>query len=544
MAPSLRRCFFVLLLFEVLAFRLHMTSMGFYLDDWWEISHTAQRAGYWEGVRGLAATEFYWDRPVNLLLFPLIHRISAVPDVLGPRAWAPQILLTGLETAQAWLLLLLLDGLTRNRRLALAAAALALLFPNRGGTHFRAGGISTHVGLVTALASLVLQLRWLGSRRTMHLAAGQLLYALGLFTYDGHMLAPAFLAGALAARDRVEGKPWRRAASDASRCLAPFALVLGAALLWKWAGVQAFSDAANPKASVISVSVSNVVKVFVAGLGCTTIWPLSLSAVRLADAWIEFGWLLAWLPVLAWWAAREIGVVEEGQDRERRAGMAALAGGAACGFIGTYAPFTLSPAYMPYVNGVMSRLNGTGAWAGGMILAGAYCLLQRRFAGVSGPGRYIPRAALALTLSAFFWTSWVESRAWGQAWSLQKEVLAGVIRDPAVIRGPATIILTGVPKTIRGAPVFDSDMDFGTALRVVTGRQDLTGNVFSAGMQVQDGELVQTYFGRTVYRKPLSSLRVYDHAARRSGPATGLKSLPPVSRSLLFKLFLGPGMEP
>ncbi len=133
--------------------------------------------------------------------------------------------------------------------------------------------------------------------------------------------------------------------------------------------------------------------------------------------------------------------------------------------------------------------------------------------------------------------------AWSRAWSLQQEILARLL--PHAARWPEQdwVALTGVPRFIHGAPVFEG-RDLGRALRLRSGREDLFGFVLHPHMTVKNGELIQMGLGKVVFRYPLTTLALYDYSLGRFRNAADLSLRPPPPKpSFLSKLFLGPGME-
>ncbi|MBI5622879.1 MAG: hypothetical protein HY924_03785 [Elusimicrobia bacterium] len=531
------RALLILLAVEFAGLRPGSFGTGWHLDDWYEVSLTVQGPEYADGVRGFADAGIYWDRPLNMLLLPLVHRLSGVSseDPLPARPWVPQTLLAFLEAGEGLLLFLLLERLLGSPGLALTAAGLALLFPNRAGLHFRPGLIGQQLSQVLMLASMLAHLRWRESGRSWFLAAGAGLYAGGLLVFETPMLAPLLLAGALAGRSWAESGDPGKAAREAARCLAPYAAVLAAVVLWKFAGLRFIPEAMNQKSEKLSFSVSNAAKVLAAGMGCTTLWPLTLSCLRLRDALAELGRLWLVLPFFAVWAALTLRSHLDRGPIPGREVRWTLAGAAAFGFVGTYAPFMVSAHHMPYVNGILSRVNGVSAWVGGLWLAAGVVLLPGRWRG----------PCLGLLLAAFTWTNWVEARAWARAWEEQKEILSSLVPQVrGLAPGPSSILLQGAARTVHGATVFDSNYDLGWALRMLTQRPDLRANVLGPDMEVRGANLVQTSGGVVTNSYPLAVLRVYDHRTRRLGPAEVLSPPPPVKRSVLFKLLFGPGMDP
>lgn len=531
-----RGALWTLLLIQLIVFRLDFLGAGYYLDDWWEISLAAQGNSLLDALKAFARVG-YWDRPLNMLLLAGLHRLSGVPETFRP--WIGQSLLVVLEVLQGWLFFLLARRLFRWQSLALAAAALAMLFPNRPGIHYRITLLCLHFSLVLVLSSLLAHLKWWESGRRRDLIVGQLLFATALLFYESPMLMPLLLAGGIAGRSLAHGKQAGRIAADGAKLLFPYGLSIAVLLLWKWVGMRTLFETANLKASVIDISLKNVGMVLVGGFGCVSIWPLSLSLMRLGDAVRELGWLWLALPFLALWLGKSIRVRPDDREASQREVLFALCGAIVGGFLGTYAPYVLSDAYVPHVNGIMSRVNGTGAWVAGMALTAAMLSLLRPR---HGKAPLSPALLLPLLL-AFTWTNWVEARAWSEAWRLQRTILSRLAPHAKEIPPSTTLMLSGAPRFIRGAPVFDSDYDLGPALRLTTGRKDISANVVSPRMQLEDGWLVERYRGQVVNRYAPSEFRIYDLFHDRLGPSSSLSLITPPKYGLLQLIFLGPGRD-
>ncbi|MBI5623860.1 MAG: hypothetical protein HY924_08785 [Elusimicrobia bacterium] len=526
----------LLFLLHLFGLRLNLLSAGFYIDDWWLISMAGQGSRFIDGVRAFMETGFFWDRPLEMLHDALILRLSGPPAM--DHAWVPQLVLGSLELAESFLLFLLLKRLLDWRGLALLAAGLIALYPNRGGFHYRPNLVCQHLSQTLILASILVHAHWWRSRRWPALAASQALYAMALLSYEAAMFMPLMLGGAVAGRALAEGGGRAETLKEVLKGLLPYAVVLAVLLLWKWAGIPFLMGSHNPKSGFMALSPSQALKTLAAGAGCVTLWPLSLSAVRLLDAGRELGWLLIFAPLAAGLAAAALRLKPEDGPEDASASAGALAGAVAAAFLGAYAPFLLAESYLPYVNGVMSRVNGAGAWTGGLLLAAFLWALSRRASG------RVPFVAPWLLLTAFTWTNWVEADAWSRAWAAQKDILSRLAPHTARLHDSNAVLLAGAPRFIHGAPVFDSDYDLNPALRVTFGRKDLHGNVLTPRMTVEGAELVERYRGREVHRYPVSSLVIYDYGADRIIGAADVAVPALRETGFLSKLFLGPGMEP
>lgn len=540
MDGRVKRAFLVLFLIDIVCLRLNFFGAGYHLDDWVEIFLATHGQTVWDSFQLFAKTD-YLDRPLNIILLTFLHRVSGAPQALNP--WMGQLLIVGLAISQAWLLFLLLDRLTKWRSLALTAAGLILLFPNRGGVHYRISLLMLHCSLTFILASLLVHLNWAKTRRWLSLAGSQLLYLLGSLFYESPMLMPLMLGGAWIGQGLMEGRKLKKLIPSVIRDLSPYGFSIAALLLWKSFGMSYFFGTANMKARLIDGSLANSIKVFIAGFGCSTLWPISLSAVRLLDAVRDLGWLWLLLPVVVFLLSRELRIQNTDKPENERAALGVLMGAILGAYIGTYTPYILSSAYMPYVNGIMSRLNGTGAWVGGMTLTLGLYFLQHRFAHQSDVRRRIPVLATGILLSAFVWTNWTDSFAWARAWTMQKDILTRLTRHVENLTGPKMILLAGAPQTIQGAPVFESNYDFAPALRMRTGRMDLSGNVVSPHMAIEDGKLVIKAHETIMHSYALSDFQIYDYKTDQMQPSSKLRLRPFRHPGPLEKIFLGPGMS-
>lgn len=536
-----RRLFLSLAAIEIFGRRLHIFSTGYYLDDWWEMWLAAQ-SSLGAAIKAYANVG-YLDRPLNMILLVLLHRASGPLDPL--RAMLAQAALAALEIAEAWLFFRVLERLTRWRSLAFVAAGILLLFPDRAGIHYRVTLLCLHFSLVLVLASLLEHLRWMKMGGWRALMSSQALYLLAMLFYELPMLMPLLIAGGAAARGAAEGKSRRDLLWEAARCLAPYGVALLVVITWKWVGIRAIWGTANMKTSVLSPSWSNAVKVFAAGLGCTSLWVLSFCAVRLRDALAELRWLWLPLPFFAAWLTALLRPSHDDRPSELAPAIAATIGAAGGCFIGSYAPFVLSDAYMPYVNGIMSRLNSTGAWSGAMLLALGVSYCAGALADATGRRARFLSFVPAVVFAAFVWTSWTESAAWARAWRLQKVILGEILSAGVEVSGghPKPVILTGAPRFIHGAPVFEGDYDLTPALRLLSGRRDVSGMALSGRMKAAGREMVEEYRGKTIRRLPFDDVVVYDHRTRGFVPALDVAFEPFPETSFWEKAFLGPGME-
>lgn len=460
--------FLLLVAAECLSFAPFIHHRGFYADDWIFLHNGFASEGIWDAMSRLAQGGF-WARPVEILHYPLFYSLGLDHPL------AAQALLLLLKVAEGWLLFKLLERLLGRSELALWAALLALVFPNRSATHLWFANSPQGVSLVLGLAALLLHESWLRTRDRRRLAGGLACYLVALLNYESIAFAPLGLGAALAARETAAGLPWRKACLRAARDLLPLGACLGAGLLWMWGGAALLSGQANPKP--LQLSLASVLEVYAAGLACLTTRPLMLcvTTARTAARYLP-------APGIFLWAAGILGVAHAAVGAKATPGdksgpMKIAAAFAAAIFIGAYAPYGLSRhGYLPDVGGIMDRINGVGAWSAGLGLAALLALL---------PSAGLRRAALALLLGAFTWTNAFTSLQWAVAWETQRAVLAGVSRRARELPASAMVILAGAPLRIGGAPIFTESWDFDYALKLVSGRADLSGRVAGARLRFE-----------------------------------------------------------
>ena len=232
--------FLVLLLAELAAFRLYALSCGFYHDDWIFLEMLQTGGGGFWGAAKVFAAKGHWLRPVQILQLPLFY-LGALP--FPP---AGQAILAALELCDGLLLYLLFERLGLRKGMALCAAALALLFPNRDVVHFWLSNASQLLAHALALGAFLIHLDYIDRRGLARLLAGQALFLAAVLTYES--AAFLFLLPACAALFEGKGSP-RRAAAD----YWPFAETLALAVIWQRLGARLLLGAENHKVMAFSL---------------------------------------------------------------------------------------------------------------------------------------------------------------------------------------------------------------------------------------------------------------------------------------------------
>lgn len=451
----MRAPFLLLLFAELAGFGIWSHRLGFYHDDWVFLENCVRGGSFW-GAVGDFAEGGYWTRPLEILHFPLLYALG------GLKPFPYHAVLLALDLAQAALFFTLLKRLLDAPRLALLAAILFILHPSRFATHVWMASSPQALALTLVLGSLVLFLKWMDSRSLRWLILSQALYLAGFLSYESGAFLPLFLFGGLAGRYLNAGLGWKRSLRDAAAALIPFGLSLAAGLAWQIFGAAALQGA-NPKS--LSPSLVRGLKVFGAGFECLANRALHVCWKLAPGAWLEASWglRLAWAActaVIAGWLGRR--PAAEGEDRAVRPAFAA----AGAGFFAAYLPYAVSADYSPQVFGLMSRTNAAGALAGALALAAGLAA----FADKVRP----QRTALLVLVGAFTWANWGQARHWARSWEIQTDLLARLA--PKADRLPkGSMIFVCAPRETGTAPVFDAHFSVSGALRLSSGRLDLSG---------------------------------------------------------------------
>jgi hypothetical protein len=497
---------------EGLSFGPCILHRGFYCDDWMFLYNDFLSEGIWDAFRRMAQGGF-WVRPVEILHYPLFYSLGLPHPVIA------QAMLLALKIAEGCLFFRLLDRLLGWRELALWATFLALAYPNRSATHLWFANSPQGVSVVLVLISMLLHESWTRNRKGLWLAGSAACYLSALLSYESITFAPLLLGAGLAVRAAYAGTPWKKALLSAAKDLLPYGACALAALLWMWAGVSLLLRQPNPKP--LFFSLKSILAVYVSGLACLTNRPLGVCIQNVPLAFRHFpplGILLLAAGVLTvvYWSGADASADDargaDGEAVRKRALRIAAAVGAAT-FVGAYAPYGLSRhLYLPAVGVIMDRLNGVGAWSAGIFLAaGLAALFRARFAA--------GRSVLFLILVSFTWTNAFVCLQWAVAWETQRSILANVSGQVHALPAASTVILAGAPRLVGGAPVFTESWDFDEALKIVSGRRDLSGRVVGRRMRFEKDFVAErpgaAHWPRTEeWRYPYRNLYLYRHDKR------------------------------
>ncbi len=465
------RFVFILLVVQLVSFRLFIHKTGFFLDDWVLLEFLREADGFWALINYLGSL-FFIVRPVGLVGYAIVYTLSAPNPMVG------QLILVVLDCLEAFFFFLVLHKLLNCRRLAFLAAVLVMICPVREAIHFwltTSVNVAAHIFL---LASFLCHMEWLRSRSRVQLVGGQVLYAVGFLSYEAIGFLPLILLAGLAAQRRFSGKTMKESMKSAFIDMLPYAIPFVLAVLWQWKGAKFLLAADNPKS--ISPSFSHAFSVYWSGLQCLTTALVENCMLNFSAAWDYFS-----APHVVLWASFTGGLVwvlhekpEAGNISIKSLKILLVVMGTT--FFASYLPFALSGQYEPQIWGVMSRTNGSGAWVCGSLLAGLITALGPKSPWAQNL-RYpaiISNSLLLLVIGSFTWTNWYSSRAWSVAWETQQKIMSRLLVETHKVPAGGVLMVRGFPTQAGTAPVISNDQyDFHHALKYATKRSDIRGGV-------------------------------------------------------------------
>ncbi|MEK7858247.1 MAG: hypothetical protein AAB320_03815 [Elusimicrobiota bacterium] len=495
----------LLLIVEIVGFGVYARQLGFYHDDWPLLEQMSSAPGYWARVKMQTATAAVFRLP-QILVWPLVYAGA------GSAPLPHHLVAMALDWLGAVALYLLLCRLLGRPRLALAAAAFAILHPSHPATHHWWVNASCQPpAQALALASLILFTFWLEARARAWLAAAAAAYLLSLLWYESSAFLPLMLAPAILEQARRDGLRWGAAAARTARALAPLAAPLAAALAIQSYVLPLLSGVPHPKG--VTLSPAWTATVLRSGLESLTLETFKLCRITMRPAFAFFTDAQSILWALFTFAVAAALARKDSKDRPTTLGRATWV--ALATFLGAYAPYALSGAYEPQIVGIMSRTNGAGALAGALLLAALIeGLSESAWAARLIPRRPLGAALTAMVIGAFTWTDWYIAHLWAEAWTVQNLIVAGIDTRKAALP-PDAFVLLKAPEHLNGAPLFSAAWDFSSALRLKTGRKDLTGDILKAGMSSEKEGVVHRAGGQVLKVYPYKDLFMYSHEESR-----------------------------
>lgn len=497
-----------LLLLELAAFTWSGPRLGFLHDDWVLLDVFSSHHGLLSRVQALAQSGL-GARPLALPVYALAYS-------LGKMSPLPYHLVLGLlGLAGAWLYYRLLKESLGSENLALTAAALALLHPAASAVHLWFSAMPQVLSQDLVLAGLLLYARWLESRRALELAGALGLYLASLLCYESSAYLPIIVALGCLARKRQKGHPWRTAVPALLKDFLPLGLTLAAGVLWQVVGVRWVFSYPSPK--TLGFSRAALLATYSAGLDCLTgaqLWSLCRAALPVMLREFTTPHLLA----TAVAAAAAVALIERGPKpgpEARLSAWAVMAIGLVC-LAGAYAPYALA-GYTPRLFGVLSRINGGGVLAAGLLMALALECWARPKA--------LHVGLLAALVTAFGVADHVLAAQWGKAWWAQKAALDKVALKSRAVPAGANLLVQWQQPYVFGADMFylDEPWGFNAAARVATGRPDLTTTLVTPWMASERAEIVERKNGTVSRSFPYGNTFIYqldaDQLLRATPPA-------------------------
>ncbi len=488
---------------EVFSFAFCLRQLGLYQDDWAILDHLYTGSGFsfWHGCKTLWAAGVI-ARPLSIPIYSALYAIGG----FSPLPYHLALLAANALAAIAFYIWL--ERLTGDRRLALLAAALGVVYPAHPATHHLATHILQPLAHALALAALTVHVSWLERRtRRAGLLCGAL-FAAGFLAKESVAFLPLLGVAAACARSRAHGDDGRTTLRRLPIDMLPLAAAFGFGLLWQWV-----IKSQQPLSVHWSLHWTRVV--YVSALKSLTLETFQL--LRLT------GWAFlsaaddARLLLLGLFSATASLLLLK-RERETRPfdkrAVPLLLALAAANFAAGYLPYAASGAYQPQVVGAMSRTNEIGSWSAALLLAMGLRWGAGRAAAQGKTAHAALITGLGFLLAACTWTNWYIAQQWAGSWSLQQDVLTRVVRWAPRLPPGATLLVTGVPHYVNGIEVFHEgygNWAFSYAFKLKTGRSDVNTVLPTGTLAGTPSGVVESDGGRVIRTISYSDLYQYQY---------------------------------
>lgn len=481
-----------LALVELITFGINAHSVGVYQDEWicfgalHFVPHTLSDI-FWR---------IFWDaryvvRPLEAFYYAPLYYL------VGEKPFWYHVFCYACEFAGGFFLYLASCRLTSNKTVALAAALLFLLYPTHDATHYYITAASEQVSASFFTLSLWLYLRALDEEKFGPLLLSGLAYLGSVYNYEQTL--PLLIMYPMLAVLKLGKQPSRAKVSAFAAYQIPFGSVAVSMVVfrqwilpsiglgWHYQTVYSISNFLTVMGSGLNVSLSPYLLSF-----CCTI-----AADALKEGLSFFCWLcLSGAILLAFASAFLLGKKPSSNELRfdeniftgKTSGFALMLVGAVT-LICSYTIFGFSPEHMPVLDAWRNRVNICGSLGACLILAGSLDALfalpiSRKVASLA------ISTVLGATVGLLVLVNWQFAKPWVISWHTQKE-LAKVIRNHGQeIKPGDSIIVGGITRYVRWAPVVDGVWDFQNLVRTTLNNDKIQANVITPRLSVEENALV------------------------------------------------------
>lgn len=499
---------------ELACFLPIIKHVGFYLDDWVMLNKLSQGPSDFGKL-----LEHYFandprviKRPVEAVLYMIQFQL------FGMKPLGYHIVICAMEVAASWLLYLCIVSLSKIRSLALAIAALFLIYPSHNSTHYWVLCSVVGLSLLFYLGMLLANIRGASSGSIgLHVLSGFMFFLL-LLNYEVFLplVAVNVMLVYLIARPS-RGKKQAILLSIAVSC------IYGAALVLDFVYVYLIA----PKLGIawihqISFDPSLICKTLFQGIKLNLPWvsfPFFAEAATMKwrDGFSVFDWAMLSLASLAF--VSSILIIDRlgepkgesggtGKDKQDSTLPAFFKIGGEVGVASwilllglvtvvlSYSIFGLNQSYMPTFHSIVNRVN-TGATIGLAFIFTSILMYLRIFLRNQNSFRMTLILSCLPLVLFFVITNYSLAKPYILSWQLQSHISKSLVSKRDALKDTRTVLLLNVPRYVNEAPVFDGVWDFQSMMRVLLSRQDIKGSVpcgrfrfFKDGVQDAPGGLI------------------------------------------------------
>lgn len=446
------------------AFGINLAKLGVYLDEWISFGklHFADHSlanliySYLLDAKVIV-------RPLEALHYPVLFYF------FGVNPFPYHLVNTVSEYLAALFFFLFLEKLSRNRSLSLASALLYLLIPNHDATHYSIVASSISVAAAFLTLSLYLFILSFDRKKTLFLSLSAISFAGSIYHYE---FALPFIAlfPLISLYKNQTGSLKAKLLKTLLENL-PFLFVALSMVLFRTKFLPTIQKGLSY--SVVCDS-SHFFDVIGRGLAINFApeaqafyWSLLSQPNPMGLA--GYIWLLATVLVSFTLMAK----VEEG---DKKTTAIALLGLGLLLVPLSYTIYGFSPEHMPVLETGMNRVNAGAAFGNSLVFASVIYLLASLFGNQT---KRVFAALISLLVAAFIVIDWQFATPWIVSWQAQRQIQQTIKNNASKFESGDGILLVGIGRFIRWAPVLDGTWDFQNSVRIILNNQNINATVLS-----------------------------------------------------------------
>lgn len=481
-----------------------ISRVGFFTDEWelFGILHFVPHNLFDDMLRVLQHERFT-VRPLLACL------LGALYYCFGDQPYGYHLLNQIVEIVGAFFLYLAIAQLTKLKLPAFIAAVLFLLYPNHDISHYHVTAISAQIALALFTLTFYLFVLGIQSDDKRWLCLALVLYGLSLPIYElGLPLFVLLAAVAVWVYCLQRGFSLRKSVLRAAYLCLPYLLLVGIFVLFRMVFLPTIGSSTVYKSGF---HIDHVASVFREGMIVSVLPPAFFHFYGKAYEAFQAGlsrthyWQLsfvAFVMILPLVAMREKYLKPLLQNQKTLVALSIF--GLFAALVG-YTPYALAPDYLPVLDSGYNRINQASSIGASIFIASLlclfFCLLEQFLTKIH---KLVPALVLASAVAAFvnlfILADWQYSKAWIASTAMQNRIISQVRQFAPAIKASHTLILSGTPRYVLWAPLFDSVWDFQSMLRIVLNDQTICGGVTSSRMRIMQNKLKDMY-GEAVIAK-------------------------------------------